>query len=150
MALQTVLTRDTFANITYNFDDGDVFLLDVQPVNAHDVCLGRGVAEPFTYANKYANLGLNNVPAQQGALKLYPNPVKGGGDLVLSFQGLPVGGYMLSLSSVTGQVILRERYSWTGVDGELRMRTGELSEGVYFLRWVGEKGEGVVRVKVGM
>lgn len=150
MALQTTLTKDTFVNITYNFDDGDVFLLDVQPVNAHDVCLGRGVAKSFTYANKYANLGLNNVSALPGALKVYPNPVGVGQELRLSFLMLPAGSYTLSLSSVTGQEVLKQTYSWTGGNSELKLSTAGLSDGVYFLRWVSEKGEGVVRVKVGL
>jgi hypothetical protein len=150
MALQTTLTKDTFVNITYNFDDGDVFLLDVQPVNAHDVCLGRGVAKSFTYTNKYTNLGLNNVSALPGALKVYPNPVGIGQELRLSFLTLPAGSYTLSLSSVTGQEVLKQSYSWTGGNGDLRLSTAALSDGVYFLRWISEKGEGVVRVKVGL
>lgn len=150
LLLQSTLTKDTFLDITYNFDDGDIFLLDVQPVNAHDVCLGHGAAKAFTYANKHANLGLNNMSVQSGGLKVYPNPAGVGQELRLSFFTLPAGSYTLSLRSVTGREALRSSYSWTGGNGEFRVNTAGLSDGIYFLRWVGEKGEGVVRVKVGL
>jgi hypothetical protein len=150
LALQGTLTKDTFMNITYNFDDGDVFLLDVQPVNAHDVCLGHGITKSFTYADRYGNLGLGNAAAQPGVLKVYPNPVKAGGELRVSFGSLPTGNYSLSLSSVAGQQVLRQDYFWSGGNGELKLGTRDLSEGIYFLRWASAAGEGVVRVKVGL
>jgi hypothetical protein len=148
LILQNALTKDTFLNITTSMADGGEYVIDVVPVNAHDVCLQYSAPKPFIYADKYKNLGVEVVGA--GAqVAAYPNPLKSGSDLQVNLKALPTGNYNLSLISVNGQVVGSQDIFYSGSNSAISLKTQNCADGIYFLRWKGTEGQGVIRLRIG-
>lgn len=146
--LQTTLTKDTFTDITANIVDGGLYLIDITPVNAHDVCLNYSAPRPFTFADRYANLSVGTAGASDAQLVVYPNPVSAGADLNVNFQAMPPGNYTLSLTTISGQTVRSQEYKHTGGTKVFNFNTQTCAEGLYFLRWKSEVAQGATRIQV--
>jgi hypothetical protein len=147
--VQSTLTRDTSMPITYNIVDGGMYLLDVAPLNAHNVCMEYSKLTPFIFADKYKNLSVPAAGTAEAQLKVYPNPVAQGSELQLNFQTLPIGSYSISLISISGQELASQQFFNSASNGTTILKTQSLADGIYFLRWKGEAGQGAVRLRIG-
>jgi hypothetical protein len=134
---QYALTTDTTLDLTLAMNNGGQYILQVAPVNAHNFCLNYTTSQPYVYASKAGPVTIGSVNGHDGDVRVFPNPLKQGKDLSLSFNGLPSGSYKVTINAVNGQLMSAMTLKYTAGSSAPLLNTANLPAGVYMVRLIG-------------
>jgi hypothetical protein len=103
--------------------------------------IGEPVSDTYTSSNHIATMGFHQPELSlanaikelrtEGEFMVYPNPVQD--ELKISFDGLPLSNYRLTLSDMTGRIISTRQFTSSAELRQVALQVQGLAQGNYLL-----------------
>lgn len=143
--LETV-TADTFLDISsLSLSQTTVYNISIVPLNGVNVCRSVSLDQAVAYSNATTTLSVSDL-SESAKINVYPNPARE--SVTVDMRDFEDGKYLVSLSGITGQLLVLQTIYHPGGNFTTQISTRELSDGLYFIRISGEGQSAVRRFQV--